>query len=159
MKMNPIVLAVAGASLIAGGQALAQGRGGGHGGGHGAGATAHGSIGQRGVDVRTGARIDSRGPDRASDRSIERANGNSVLAGTTRTRAELPGLRTGLTMRNSTGATIGTIRRINRSPDGTIRNVLVQSSTGMRTIPVAPGTLSISGDVVTTTAVRPRGGR
>ena len=46
-------------------------------------------------------------------------------------------------------------RRVNRSSDGTVRSVLVASAEGQRTIPVRPGTLSISGDVVTTTQVQP----
>jgi hypothetical protein len=173
MKSKSILLALASASLIVGGQAIAQGRGGGHGGGAGAhaggnagahggglGGSMHGSMDMdagrgRGVDVRTDARLNSRGPEHASDRAIERANENSVLSGTTRTRADLSALRTGLTVRNSTGTELGTIRRINRSADGSVRSVLVSSATGNRTIPVRPGTLSISGDVVTTTQMQP----
>jgi len=161
MTGRTILLALASASLLAGTPAIAQGRGGGHGGGHGGGAAAHGGMGGtgHGIDVRTDARANSQGPTHASDRAIERADQNSVLYGTTRSRSDLSLLRTGLTLRTSGGTTLGTIRRINRSRDGTIRNVLVQSGTGMRTIPVAPNTLSISGDVVTTTGVRPRRGR
>lgn len=181
MKCRTLLLALAGASLITGGQAIAQGRGGGHGGGHGGGmgmdqGAGHGmgqrggielrgqgrmDVGidrgrQRGIETRTRARANARAPERASDRAIERANENSVLAGTTRPpRADLSDLRAGLTVRNSAGAELGTIRRVNRSRDGTVRSVLVASADGQRTIPVRPGTLSISGDVVTTTQVRP----
>ena len=155
-----ILLALASASLIAGGQALAQGRGGGHGGGHGnMGASAHGGMGAQmghGLDVRTDARVNSQGPNHASDRAIERADEHSVLHGTVRPpRADLSALRAGLTVRNSAGTTLGTIRRVNRSADGSVRSVLIASANGHRTIPVRPGTLSISGDVVTTTQVRP----
>lgn len=155
-----ILVALASASLIAGGQALAQGRGGGHGGGHGnMGASAHGSMGAQmghGLDVRTDARVNSQGPNHASDRAIERADENSVLHGTVRPpRADLSALRAGLTVRNSAGTTLGTIRRVNRSADGSVRSVLIASANGPRTIPVRPGTLSISGNVVTTTQVRP----
>jgi len=155
-----ILLALASASLIAGGQALAQGRGGGHGGGHGnMGASAHGGMGAQmghGLDVRTDARVNSQGPNHASDRAIERADENSVLHGTVRPpRADLSALRAGLRVRTSAGTTLGTIRRVNRSADGSVRSVLVASANGHRTIPVRPGTLSISGDVVTTTQVRP----
>lgn len=178
MKSRTLLLALASASLIAGGQAIAQGRGGGHGGGHGT--MGHGGAGiglgrggaelrgqgrmdvgidrgrQRGVETRTRARANARAPERASDRAIERANENSVLYGTTRPpRADLSSLRTGLTVRNSAGVELGTIRRVNRSSDGTVRSVLVASAEGQRTIPVRPGSLSISGDVVTTTQVRP----
>ncbi|MGQ0590768.1 MAG: hypothetical protein ACT4N8_14785 [Sphingosinicella sp.] len=181
MKSRTLLLALAGASLIAGGQAIAQGRGGGHGGGHGGGmgmgqGGGHGmgqrggielrgqgriDVGvdrgrERGVETRTEARVRSRAPERASDRAIERANENSVLSGTARPpRADLSGLRAGLTVRNSAGVELGTIRRVNRSSDGTVRSVLVASAEGQRTIPVRPGTLSISGDVVTTTQVQP----
>ena len=176
MKTRTMLLALASAGLIAGGQAIAQGRGGGHGGGHGAHVSGQGGLGAqlgrgpgtsvrggmdadvnrgRGIETRTNARVNSRAPDRASDRAIERANENSVLSGTTRTRADLSGLRTGLTVRSSTGTELGTIRRINRSADGSVRSVLVSSATGNRTIPVRPGSLSVSGNVVTTTQMRP----
>ena len=165
MKTKHILLALASASLIAGGQAVAQGRGGGHGGG----ASAHGSMGgqmgrgsldaridTRGADTRTERRARSQGPAHASDRAIARANENSVLHGTVRPPgANLGGLRSGLTVRNSAGTTLGTIRRVNRSADGSVRSVLVASADGPRTIPVRPGTLSISGDIVTTTQLRP----
>jgi hypothetical protein len=162
MDSKTLLIALAGAGLIVGGQALAQGRGGGHGGGMSGGASAHGSMGSmggqmgRGIDVRTDARVNSQGPAHASDRAIERADENSVLHGTVRPpRADLSSLRAGLTVRNSAGTTLGTIRRVNRSADGSVRSVLVASADGPRTIPVRPGTLSISGDVVTTTQVRP----
>ena len=214
MKTKPILTALATTSLIVGGQALAQGRGGGQGhGSAGMGARAHGGIGlgqerirvdnridarvdHRRVQTRTEARANSRGPERASDRgraranensvlntgtrfearsnarsnrranshgpahvndrALERANENSVLV-TGRTSTDLSLLRTGLTVRNSAGTTLGTIARINRTRDGRIVNVLVRDEDGdTRTIPVAPNSLSISGDVVTTTSI---GGR
>ena len=159
MNTRHIVIALAGASLIAAVPALAQGRGGGHGGGHGAGAGAHGNMGGqsgRGIDTRTDARADSQGPAHASDRAIVRANESSVLHGTVRPPGtDLSSLRAGLTMRNSAGTTLGTIRRVNRSADGSVRSVLVASANGSRTIPVRPGSLSISGHVVTTTQIRP----
>jgi hypothetical protein len=159
MYSKTLLIALAGAGLIVGGQALAQGRGGGHGGGMGGGASAHGSMGSqmgRGIDVRTDARVNSQGPAHASDRAIERANENSVLNGTVRPpAANLAALRAGLTVRNSAGTRLGTIRRVNRSADGSVRSVLIASADGHRTIPVRPGSLSISGDVVTTTQVRP----
>lgn len=177
MKNRQIMLALAAASLIAGGQAIAQGRGGGQGGGQGMGQGVGQGLGnpgmgqgvgridtrvdtdvgrQRGIETRTEARVNARAPDRASDRAIERANENSVLAGTERPpAADLSGLREGLTVRSSAGAELGTIRRVNRSSDGTVRSVLVASADGQRTIPVRPSTITIDGDVVTTTQVRP----
>lgn len=174
MKSRQIMLAFATASLIASGQAIAQGRGGGQGGGHGGGqgmtqgnpgmgqgigridTRIDADVGQRGIETRTEARANARAPDRASDRAIERANENSVLAGAERPpAADLSGLRAGLTVRSSAGAELGTIRRVNRSSDGTVRSVLVASADGQRTIPVRPNTITIDGDVVTTTQVRP----
>jgi hypothetical protein len=188
MKSRHILAALATASLIAGGSALAQGRGGGHGQGHGAGGlgvnvggSAQGGVragadpirvntgvntgvdvrqqtGTRvgrdfGVRTRTDARVNSQGPANANPRARARANGNSVLA-TGRTGADLSALRTGLTVRNTAGATLGTIVRINRANDGRIVNVLVRAQDGRRrTLPVAPNTISVSGDVVTTTVV------
>jgi len=180
MKTKPILAALATASLIVGGQALAQGRGGGGGHGHGgtgvgAGVGSHGGIGTggarvgTGVDVRgnahtgtgrdfgirtrTDARARSQGPAHANDRARARANENSVLA-TGRTSTDLSLLRSGLTVRDSSGLTLGTIARVNRTEDGRIVNVLVRDRDGRRrTIPVAPNTLSINGDVVTTTLI------
>jgi hypothetical protein len=168
MQGRHLLTALATASLIVGAQALAQGRGGGHGGGHGqggvgvgVGSTTRGNVGAGidrnrmntdvGVRTRTDARVDARGPERANARARARANDRSVLA-TGRVSPDLSLLRTGLMVRDSTGASLGTIARINRSGDGTIRNVLVRNRNGRsRTIPVAPNSLSIDGDIVTTT--------
>ena len=176
MQGKHILTALATASLIVGGQALAQGRGGGHGGGQGGGhggghgqggvgvgvgSSTHGNFGTGidrthmdmdvGVRTRTDARLDSRGPENADPRARARANDNSVLA-TGRVSPDLSLLRTGLVVRDSTGASLGTIARINRAGDGSVRNVLVRDSEGRtRTIPVAPNSLTIDGDIVTTT--------
>ena len=141
MKTRHLLTALAAAGLIAGGQAIAQGRGGGHGGGHVGG---HGAGG-------AGARANSQGPNHANARARARANDRSVLA-EGRTTTDLSLLRNGLIVRNSAGANLGTIARINRTGDGRIVNVLVRDPNGRsRTIPVAPNSLTISGDVVTTT--------
>ena len=164
MQARQILAALATTSLILGGQALAQGRGGGHGkGGVGVsvGSSNRANVGvgsdRRGIDTRVGvrtrtdARVNSRGPDRANARAMARADGRSVLT-SGRASADLSLLRTGLTVRDSTGAALGTIARINRSSDGVIRNLLVRDRDGRsRTIPVAPNSVSIAGDVVTTT--------
>jgi len=105
-----------------------------------------------GVSTRTDARLNSQGPAHASDRALDRANENSVLSGSTTTGGTGLKLETGLTVRDTNGATLGTISRINRSADGTIRNVLVKSASGKRqVITLAPNTLTVNGDVVTTT--------
>lgn len=105
-----------------------------------------------GISTRATAREDSQGPVHASDRALERANANSVLSGSTGVGGSLMGLRTGLTVRDTTGAAIGTVTRVNRSSDGTVRSVIVSSDSGRhRTVRLAPESLSVSGDVVTTT--------
>ena len=166
MNSRHILTALATASLVAGGSALAQGRGGGHGGGHGQGHGVGVGVGvgvghdrirvdsdirrnDVGVNTRDDARLNSRGPDNANVRARARANDNSVLA-RGRVSTDLTLLRTGLVVRNSAGTNLGTIRRINRTRDGRIVNVLVRDPLGRsRTIPVAPNSLRISGGLVT----------
>src|SRR5215216_1907472 len=100
MKRHIMIAALASAALFAAGPSLAQGHGGGHGGGqgggHGATGGGHGSSGMgagaggmsdMGRTTRDQARTNSRGPDHASDRALERANENSVLRGTATGRA------------------------------------------------------------------------
>ena len=102
------------------------------------------------------ARVNSRGPANASDRALSRANENSVLFGT-RAGGALSGLATGMVVRDSAGMTIGTVSRINRSGDGSVRNVLVATEGGgRRIIPLAPETLTVSGDAVITTRLTNR---
>ena len=171
MKTNLILTTLATASLIVGGQALAQGRGGGHGGGHGQagarvglpgvglGTSTRGGIGvgvgrdrvnaDVGVRTRTDARLRSQGPAHANPRARARANHHSVLADG-RVASDLSLLRTGLVVRNGAGVRLGTVTRINRANDGRIVNVLVRDTRG-RTMPLAPNSLSVSGDIVTTT--------
>ena len=170
MKSKLLMAAVAGTALLITSPAMAGGgRGGGVGAGMGgaAGGMGHagggGSVGadmkathsqshDTGVSTRTDARLNSQGPAHASDRAIERANENSVLSGSTTTGDAQLKLETGLTVRDTNGTTLGMISRINRSADGTIRNVLVKSASGKRKIiTLAPDTLSVNGDVVTTT--------
>ena len=172
MKRKIILTALATASLIVGGPGIAQGRGGGqgagqgggHGGSHGAGhgpgagpGVGHGNDGgalgaNHGRDVREEARDNSQGPANANDRAREQANENSVLADGTTATPDLSALREGLTVVDSDGNSLGTIRRVSRSNDGTVRNVLVTSTDGRRrVIRVAPGTVRLNGDMVVTT--------
>lgn len=104
-----------------------------------------------GVIQRDESRIGREGPTHASPTGVANANENAGLSSTTAA-ADLSGLSTGLTVKDSTGATLGTVSKIEKSKDGTVRNVLVASATGKRTIRLAPNSLSISGDVVTTTS-------
>jgi len=106
-----------------------------------------------GVTTRDAARVNSQGAAHASDTGRAHANANSAIASGTNASA-LAGLMTGETVRDSSGATLGTVSRIERSDDGTIRTVLVASADGKRhrTIRLAPSSLSLSGGVVVTTA-------
>lgn len=88
----------------------------------------------------------------ASLRAISRASPRSALARASVPRGALPGLATGLMVKGSGGATIGTVSRIVTGTDGRIRLLVATSSSG-RTIRIAPNTLSISGGVVTTTSI------
>jgi hypothetical protein len=147
MTRNFIAAAAASMAILAAGPALAKG-------GHvGLGAKAKVSTNRDsgiGLRVRTDARVKSRGPAHASDRALSRANNNSVLYGTARVRS-LRDLDSGMIVRDTNGATIGTVSRVLRSGDGTVRNVLVRSADGQRVVPLAPETLSVSGRIVTTT--------
>ena len=86
----------------------------------------------------------------ASPNGISHSNTRSALARGAVSSTALPGLTTGLTVNNSTGASIGTVSQVITGTDGSIRAVVVTSPTG-QTIRLAPTTLSISGGVVTTT--------
>jgi hypothetical protein len=92
----------------------------------------------------------SQGLMHASFTAIEHASPRSALARSAVRPSVLPGLNTGLTVKGSDGATIGTVSRVVTGNDGMIRLVVASSSTG-RMIRLAPNTLSISGGVVTTT--------
>lgn len=166
MRRSHILTALAASALLAGGQALAQGRGGGHGQGGlgvGLGSQGRGHIGvgvgnqridtRTGIDVRTDARVNSQGPANANVRARTRANENSVLR-TDLLPPNLVGLRTGLVVRNQTGVRIGTVSRIVTSADGSVRTVLVARDGRRGSIRLGPNTLIVSGDTVTTTAVR-----
>jgi hypothetical protein len=147
MTRRILIAALASSAVFVAGPSLAKGPGGGHGNGH----SGHGGGVSAGAGASVGVgRERSQGPNHASDRAIERANEHSVLAGTVRTRS-LADLNRGMIVRDTNGATIGTVSRVLRSGDGTVRNVLVRSADGTRTIPLSPGTLSVSGGLVTTT--------
>ena len=98
------------------------------------------------------ARVNSQGPFHASATGIAHADARSVLAGGAVLSSALPGLTTGLTVNSSTGASLGTVSRVVTGTDGSIRQVIVTSSSG-RTLTLSPATLSISAGVVTTTQV------
>ena len=103
------------------------------------------------VNARANARVNSQGPANASLTGIAHANSNSVLAQGAVSATSLPGLTTGLTVQNSTGASIGTVSQVVTGTDGSIRAVIVTSPTGQM-LRLPPSSLSISGSVVTTTS-------
>jgi hypothetical protein len=103
-----------------------------------------------GITQRDEARVNREGPENASPTGVANANQNAGLSSATA--ADLNGLSTGLTVKDSSGATIGTVSRIEKSKDGKISNVLVAAAGSKRTLRLAPNTLSVSGEVVTTTA-------
>jgi hypothetical protein len=118
------------------------------------------STASRGAAVRRRARLHSEGPFHASNRALGRANAHSVLSRATPAANPLENLRTGFTVYDINGTQLGTITRINRSSDGTIRNVLVRTTSGHRRIlPLNPTTLTLNGDVVTTTRLASASGR
>lgn len=103
------------------------------------------------VSTNSQATTNSQGPANASATGIAHANANSVLARGAVSTSTLPGLTTGLTVNNSTGTSIGTVSQVITGTDGSIRAVVVTSPTG-QTFRLAPSTLTISGNVVTTTS-------
>jgi sporulation protein YlmC with PRC-barrel domain len=96
------------------------------------------------------ARLNSQGLMHASPTGIAHASSRSVLAGGTVVRGSLAGLTTGLTVNTSTGTTLGRVSQIVTGANGSVRLVIVTSSTG-RMLRLSPATLSISGGTVTTT--------
>ena len=98
--------------------------------------------------------MNSQGPENASPTGIENANERSVLADGAVAADTLEGLTTGQTVNSSTGTSLGTISQIVTGKDGSIRTVIVTTSTG-QTIRLPANSLTISGDVVTTTSTTP----
>jgi hypothetical protein len=103
---------------------------------------------------RDQGRMNSQGPSNAAPTGISNANENSVLAGGSVSADTLPGLTTGLSVRSSTGSDIGKLSEVVTGRDGSIRMVVVTTPTG-QTIRLPANSLSITGDVVTTTSTIP----
>jgi hypothetical protein len=93
----------------------------------------------------------SQGPANASPTGIAHANENSVLARGAVSGTTLPGLTNGLSVQNSTGTTVGTVSQVITGSDGSIRQVIVTGTDG-KTYRLAPTTLTINGNIVTTTS-------
>jgi hypothetical protein len=161
MFRKTILCALAGAATMMTGAAVAKPGGGpGGGGGHGMGAlhaNAHGlAVAPHGHGVRPAGigRVHSQGPYHASPTGISHSNSHSVLKGTTVVGGSIAGLTRGMSVLDVNGNPVGTVSRINTASGGRVVNVLVKSSTGARTIPLSPNTLSVSGGVATTTSLR-----
>ena len=148
------------AAIVIAGPAFAQAHGG-HGGGPpaGVGAMGHGmsmptqtmpAMPNTG-SMNSQAIEHSQGPANASPTGISHANENSVLARGSVSGTSLPGLTTGLTVQNSSGTSVGTVSQVITGSDGSIRAVVVTGTDG-KTYRLAPSTLSISGNIVTTTS-------
>jgi hypothetical protein len=151
-----MMCAIAGAATMMAGAAVAKPGGGpGGGGGHGMGAFHANAHGLAAAPHATGMRrVHSQGPYHASATGIRHSNSHSVLRGTTVVGGSLSGLTRGMSVVDVNGNTVGTVRGINTASGGRVVNVLVKSSTGARTIPLSPATLSVSGGVATTTSLR-----
>jgi hypothetical protein len=160
-KLLTTLVAGVGALALAG-AADAQGRGGGPTGGAppsaGAGVGTAPSTGgtlqtNPGSTVRDDARANRQGPANAADPALQNANPNAALTpGQSAASASLSTLTEGMTVQSSTGTSLGTISRIERSSDGTVRAILLARPGQNGLVRIDPSTLSISGTTVTTTA-------
>lgn len=174
MSHKLILTAIASATVLCGGQALAQ-HGGGPGGGGGGPPSGAGGMGNAGgfgpggpggmgnpgggmndfgMMTRDDARMNSQGPAHASPTGIAHANENSVLAGTTATSrvtsGPLAGVTTGMTVM-SNGMVVGTVQQVRVAGNGSVALVLVKGTNG-GIFPVPASKLTLSGTMLTTTA-------
>jgi hypothetical protein len=98
------------------------------------------------TDATEEARAKRQGPANASPTGVANANEHAGLASATTT-TDLTNLKTGLTVKDAAGTTLGTVSKIMKSSAGMVENVLVTGADG-KTYRVAPDNLSLSGDVV-----------
>jgi hypothetical protein len=99
------------------------------------------------ADAPAGA--NSQGSANANLEAVSTANANSALAAGAVPSTALPGLTTGLSVKTSAGASLGTVSQVVTGEDGSIRLVVVTAADG-RTYRLMPDQLSIAGGVVTT---------
>jgi sporulation protein YlmC with PRC-barrel domain len=145
-----------------GGMGGAMGNAGGLGGGMGN-AGGLGSMGRGDIDSAAG-RMNSQGPENASQTGIEHANANSVLSGasgldrmfpntrttTTVASGSLAGLTTGMTL-TSNGMAVGTVQQIRTTGNGSVAVVIVRGTNGgMFAVPA--NKLMLSAGTLSTTA-------
>lgn len=119
----------------------------------GVGSTVGGAVGAQGgngASVSDQARVNSQGAANASVNGLANTNANSALSGAGVT--TLTGIETGLSVKNSTGASIGTVSKVITNNRGAVVGVKVKlAGGGSATIPAT--TLAMNGSVVTTTWV------
>lgn len=113
-------------------------------------ANSHSVLASTRTSMTSQARLNSQGLFHASTTGIAHANSHSVLANGMVVSGSLAGLTTGQTVKTSGGTTLGTVSQVVTGSDGSIRLVVVTSSTG-QTFRLLPTSLSIGGGVVTTT--------
>lgn len=139
---------------VGGGMGNAGGLGGAAGGPGGFGNGGFGGINDIGASMRDTGRLNSQGPDHASQTGIDHANQNSVLAGTTATRTAtrgpLAGLSAGATL-FSNGTAVGTVQQIRVTGNGSVAMVVVKGTNGgLYAVPAVK--LTYSGGVLSTTS-------
>jgi len=90
-------------------------------------------------------RGNSQGRDNASDRDRDRGNQNRSN-----------GVRSGMTVQDGNGKTVGRVKDVKRAPDGTIIAiivVLVVQINGGSTITLTPGSFTIVNNIIVTTQI------
>jgi len=178
MFRKVMLCALASAAMIPA-AAAAQGRGGGGGGGgmggppsgmggpsNAGGPGGMGGISDMGSTMRDQGRLNSQGPDHASQTGIDHANSNSVLSGSSNqtldrmfpnthstksiSSGSLAGLTTGMTLM-SNGTAVGTVQQIRTTGNGSVAVIIVQGTNGgFYAVPASK--LSLSGGVLSTTS-------
>jgi hypothetical protein len=167
MSRKALLCALASASMIPT-MAIAQhGPGGGGGppagvggagnaGGYGPGGfgNGNGGINDVGSSMRDEGRLNSQGPEHASQTGIDHANQNSVLAGTTAIKTVKSGALTGLTTGTtlySNGIAVGTVQQIRTTGNGSVALVVVKGiNGGFYAVPAVK--LSYTAGILSTTA-------
>lgn len=90
------------------------------------------------------------GQANASATGAANANANTGLAAST-TAPDLSSLKPGMAVRNAAGETLGTVSKVEKAADGTVKTVLVAGADAKsKTMRLAPSSLSVSGDAVVT---------
>lgn len=133
---------------------------------------------QPGRQNREQARENSRGPDNASNRGVERSNENSVLKGNggdqemqrrrnsqgganaserARERANqnsaVRDIQPGMKVKDRNGRDVGTVKEVRRSPTGVVIAVIVVVVITGQVVTLSPATLTVIAGVIVTTQI------